>query len=122
MNIYKSIFPTLLVLGSSLANAQPLNNDQFAKQMIKYIDTSTLYWNQYIEASNKNENREILIEKLCRSKEAIYDVMFNANKYPHLPAAKHAFKHAKQIDWSLDNELNTLNSNQNECTKYMFNN
>lgn len=122
MKSTKIFFSILLFVISNTVNAQTLSNKEADQLILQHNDRSLKFFNEYLSLDKTQANHNILIEKLCRSQEAVTDVMYNAIKYPNLKNSAFYLQKSKELNYLLDEELKDLGATETSCYQYMFNN
>ena len=118
----KIIFLSIFLLAfSNVTMAQPPSNQEF-DQLIQQQNAQALkYFNEYLNAQKTNTDKEILVEKLCRSQEAVNDVIYNAIQHPTAKNADTYLTKSKELNYLMDQELDDLGATPQSCYRYMFN-
>ncbi|WP_180174026.1 hypothetical protein [Acinetobacter sp. YH01024] len=122
MKSTKFFFSIFLFVISNTINAQTPSNKEIDQLILQHNARSLKFFNEYLHLKKTQENHNILIEKLCRSQEAVNDVMYNSIKYPNLENSAFYLQKSKELNYLLDEEFKDLGATETSCYQYMFNN
>lgn len=122
MNIYKYASLILLILTSSVSNAQSMSDAELDQLLSQKFKTSTFYIEQGTRLINldrpESTDFEAVIQNFCNSNKALSEIKVIAIQYPQVP--RDIFNKANvnyQDGIAMINQLKEMSPKKIECNK-----